>query len=137
VTRRSALLAAFLALAPAALAAQPPPLAGTEWVVAALAGETWPSMSPATILMADDGRAMGSSGCNRWTGSWRAEGAEGALAFGPVAITRRVCVPRLMAAERRFLAALAATAAATVAPDGTLTLSDAAGAPLLVAQPRA
>lgn len=72
-----------------------------------------------------DGRVSGQTGCNRISGSWFQQG--GVVRFGPLAATRMMCAPALMAMEAKLLATLAAAtvvrfdasgAATLVAPDG-------------------
>jgi len=59
-------------------------------------------------LTFDGERISGSSGCNRYSGAVAAGDAPGALSVGPaIAATRMACPEPLMAAEQRFLQALA------------------------------
>ena len=51
-----------------------------------------------------DGQVSGSSGCNRFHGSFTAQG--NALAIPPLATTRMACEEGLMAQEQEFLRAL-------------------------------
>lgn len=86
-------------------------LAGTTWnvtgyndgrqaVVSVLAG------TQLTVAFAADGRASGSAGCNRFTGTYSASGD--ALKFGPAATTRKMCAEPdgIMIQEQQFLRAL-------------------------------
>ncbi len=59
------------------------------------------------VLHTDDQRVMGSTGCNRMTGSYRLEGD--ALSFDQLASTRRACADG-MQTEQAFLDALGRTA---------------------------
>jgi heat shock protein HslJ len=122
--RRPALLACLLLAAPAARAVDMPGPAGS-WVAEAIGGETLPSSPRPDITFADDSRAHGNSGCNRYTGGFIRDGAS--LRFGPVAGTRMACEPPAMAVEQRFHQALEVVRAWRM--DGaTLLLTDAAGA---------
>jgi heat shock protein HslJ len=64
----------------------------------------------------------GSSGCNRFSGRWRQNGAT--IALGPLAGTRMACAPALMELETKFLATLGAV---------TMVSYDATGAAFLKA----
>ena len=97
-----------------------PPLAGSEWGVA---GQDTPF-----IRFEAEGRVAGRAGCNRFFGSYEADG--GRLKIGPLGTTRMACIPDRMATEKRFLEMLEKTAA--FERDGTkLIISDADGEQLL------
>ena len=64
----------------------------------------------------------GRSGCNRYRGGWKQEGAT--VKIGPLAGTLMACAPALMALERKFLDTLEAV---------TVVNIDATGAALLKA----
>ena len=51
-----------------------------------------------------NGQVTGTSGCNRYFGSYERKGKR--FSIGPLAGSRRACVPALMNQEQRFLAAL-------------------------------
>ncbi len=61
------------------------------------------------------GIISGRSGCNRYSGAWRQDGAK--VTLGPVTSTMMACAPALMEMERKFLGALEAVR--TVTYDGT------------------
>ena len=78
-------------------------------------GETWQvedverrgivDSSMITIKFDEEiGQVNGTSGCNRYFGSYERKGKR--FSFGPLAGSRRACVPALMNQEQRFLAAL-------------------------------
>lgn len=118
---RAILLSAVLL---AACANQPPSphgdLANSEWV---LANETG-AASPPTLAFEDE-RASGFAGCNRWFATPTRNGE--ALSFAGIGLTRMMCSPQAMEAERDFVAALEGTASARIEGD-QLLLSDASGA---------
>lgn len=123
------LTGALLALAATPVAAQSPSaatdgLAGTSWAVTAVAGT--PS-SGATLVFTDH-LAGGLAGCNNYRGEYQA--ADGSLTLGPLATTLRMCDEAVMAFEQGYLAALG-TVVGYALGDGTLTLTDAAGAEAL------
>ena len=71
-----------------------------------------------------EGRVAGTTGCNRFSGSYRVEGPS--LSLGALAMTRMACVPPRDAVERAITAALESTAGYAVI--GTaLELTDAEG----------
>lgn len=89
-----------------------PPLEGTVWVLATLAGEPAPAGAggkTVDIQFSDDEkRAAGFSGCNRYTGSYALEGLSqhgSPLQLGPMAGTRMAC-PDGAELERDYLQAL-------------------------------
>jgi heat shock protein HslJ len=121
----------------ATLAAASAGLAGTEWkavnynngnqaVVGLITG------SEITLNFGADGQVSGSAGCNRYTGSYQAEGET--LKVGRLATTMMMCVAPegVMEQEAKYLAAL--QNAATYSIEGsTLTIRDAGGAMQVVA----
>lgn len=118
-------------LAESSLPAAPQPaLPGSAWRLpgGSEAGEAW-------IAFSEGGEVTGFSGCNRFGG--RVETGAAAIAFSPLHITRMACAGEGRAGrETRFLAALGKAARYTIAGD-TLTLRDAADAPLLTLERRA
>lgn len=75
-------------------------------------------------LVFSEGRVSGSTGCNRYTGTYQQDGKS--LKFSPMAVTKMACPPPLDALERAFLQAMAATTA--MRKSGiTLELLDAGG----------
>jgi putative lipoprotein len=79
-----------------------------------------------TAVFGADGTVSGSSGCNRYHGSYTL-GGESGIAIGPLASTKMACAEaELMTQEQQFLAALAASVTYERAPQG-LTLMDATG----------
>jgi putative lipoprotein len=75
-----------------------PALEGTTWILATLAGESAPAGAggkPVDLqISADEGRAAGFSGCNRYTGSYVREGVTehgSPLRLGPMAGTLMAC----------------------------------------------
>ncbi|WP_419724041.1 META domain-containing protein [Streptomyces pratensis] len=109
-------------------------LTGTRWEVnTLLSGETATSV-PADLpqertphlTFRENGTVEGHFGCNTFRGKAAVE--EGAITFGPLAGTRRMCPEAEMATERAVLAALDGRAAYTIEGDRlTLTASDGRG----------
>jgi len=92
-------------------------LAGTEWVLADLAGTPALPGGKATLSFAEGGRVAGNASCNRFTGSVTISGD--ALKMGPLATTRMACMdPEVSKQEDTYLKALdAATRYAYQEPD--------------------
>jgi heat shock protein HslJ len=95
-------------------------LAGTEWT---LLNETRSSTAPSLVFGED--RASGYAGCNRWFAS--VGRTDQALEFGDVGLTRMMCSPPSMEAERAFVGALNDTMGFRI-ENGELVLYDIAGA---------
>lgn len=76
---------------------------GPTWTLVAL-GDDAPD-AEATLTFGDDGRVFGTTGCNRYFGSY-ALADDGALTLTGVGSTRMACPPAEMAQEAEFLAAL-------------------------------
>ena len=71
-------------------------LAGTEWGFPEEVGKTAPF-----VQFRPDGKVGGSTGCNRFTGTYSQDGS--ALTIGTLAMTRRACLPEVMRRKERFL----------------------------------
>jgi heat shock protein HslJ len=104
-------------------------LTGTAWKAQAITirggFSTLINGTEITIQFGTDGKVSGSSGCNRFTGSY--EATDDQLTFGPLATTRMACAQDIMDQEQGFLNALAATTTYRIVGT-TLTLYDATGA---------
>lgn len=97
-----------------------------------LAGASWQLLSPASELGSapymsfhSDERVSGFAGCNYFNGRYQITG-EG-IEFGPMAVTKRMCVPDLMRDEDNFLRHLQGTTNVKVFSDDTLQLQQANG----------
>lgn len=97
-----------------------------DWVIRAIDGRPLDG-PPATIAFAD-GRISGSTGCNRFSGSYTVAGDR--LVIAPPATTRMACPPPLMARETALLAALTGSLEVRAGGGTELTLVAAAGAAL-------
>lgn len=101
-----------------ASAAEPAkPLTGTEWKLAEIDGKTVTVTeglrTPTLQLESTTKRASGTSGINRFFGSYDSSGA--ALKFGPLAGTKMGGPPAAMAAESAFLKAMASVTSFNIA----------------------
>jgi heat shock protein HslJ len=124
--------------APAAPGASVPILAGTSWNLVSYAGAdgtqtpavSEPSVGTVTFLVG--GELFGSTGCNRFTGTYEQSGADLSITTG--AMTEMACPGPAGEQETAVIAALARVAAAAVASD-RLVLKDSQGAELLTYAP--
>ena len=98
-----------------------PAFEGVPWTLTS-GGEHAPSATFA------DGTVAGSSGCNRYTATYKLDGET--LEIGTVATTKMACPPPADGVERAYLAALERVAGWRV-DDGELVLADAQGDELL------
>jgi heat shock protein HslJ len=129
VTLSTLVLAAGFACATSVNPSSAAPFENTYWRLAELSGRPAPGAGGAREAHLqfgqDSARVVGSTGCNRLTGSFTRDGAT--LRFGPAVTTRMACLdPQLNEQERAFLAALEATERHEIAGD-TLTLIGRAG----------
>jgi len=112
----------------------PPRLEGVQWEVTGYNNGRQAVVSPMVgtrlTLMFQDGQVSGGSGCNRFHGSFTAEG--NALTIRPLATTRKVCEDAILAQEREFLSALE-TATAWEIVRGVLDVHRADGERVLTA----
>jgi heat shock protein HslJ len=112
-------------------------LQGVRWVLVSYvnaAGETVTALvdSEVTAEFGPDGQVAGSGGCNRYFASYTVDG--GNLAIGQAGSTMMACEPvEIMEQEAQFLAALGSAATWQVEGD-VLTISNAAGAPIIAMQ---
>ena len=106
-------------------------LEGTSWTVTHISGEPVIDGSEPTISF-DDGRAAGTTGCNRWFAGYQID--DGSFSMGPAGSTMMMCQdPGIMAQEQAFLRSLDLIATVDVDSD-LLTLKDSQGSCLLDAQ---
>jgi putative lipoprotein len=105
-------------------AAQPAAITGVEWQVEHIEGVDNLGGARPTLTIGADGRAGGSTGCNRFFAKATIDGE--ALAFSEAGTTFMACDEAVMRVERAFLDALSAVAAYRL-EDGALVLVDGDG----------
>lgn len=105
----------------------PPSLDGTSWTLVEGTEITIPEESEMTIAF-EAGRASGSGGCNRFTGSYEQDGES--ISLGRLASTRMACAEEVTNAERAYHTALESVTSFS-ATGGVLVLSDSSGQALL------
>ena len=110
-----------------ATSAEVPPLEGTAWVLASLAGR--PSLiGQAPTAGFEGGRVQGSDGCNRYSAPFTAQAS--AIKIGPRGpSTQMACAPDVMTQAAAFTSALSSAKTYRVA-EGRLQLLDSDGAVL-------
>jgi heat shock protein HslJ len=108
-------------------------LHGSEWQLLTVGGAPAIAGYEATMMLTQ-GRVTGTTGCNRYTGSYTLP-ARDALEFGPIASTMMACSDPQMEQERAFLKALEGTRY-YARSEGSLTLKGANGEELATFEPR-
>lgn len=105
------ILVALLFLFGESWAAAVPGLFGTYWRAIEIDGSavtvTLPAREPHIVLRGKGNRVQGSTGCNRFSGSFVQK--DDRFSFKPLAVTRMACPPPANALEQSFLGALKAT----------------------------
>lgn len=112
-------------------ASQPTTLTGSSWILneVSVNGEMTAAVDASASINFDaDGKLSGSTGCNRFTGTWSQEGDT--LTVQPGATTQMACAPALQAQENALLAGLPMTNTYTIADNNLTLLSD--GTPVAV-----
>ncbi|CUH54146.1 META domain-containing protein [Shimia marina] len=102
----------------------PSALTTGAWLVVRINGEDVAGDRLPQMEFGEDGRVSGTSGCNRFNGSYTAKGS--ALEFGPLASTRMACPGALGAQEMTFFQALE-TVVGHAVQDGHTVFVDAEG----------
>lgn len=98
-----------------------PPLAGTSWQVEAMGGTAIVAGSEPQISFTQDGQINGTTGCNRFFGSYTQEG--NALAFSGVGMTKMACMEEgIMGQEIAFGAILSGETQAKIDGFGNLVI---------------
>jgi heat shock protein HslJ len=105
-------------------------LTGTIWNLSSFFGKELVPGSGITVEFTSDGKIGGSSGCNRYVGTYKADG-NSLLISSPLASTMMACSQEIMAQETAYLQALGEVRSFTVARD-QLTLEAAGGKGLMV-----
>ncbi len=118
-------------------AAAPPELAGTAWNLtsyAGAAGAQTPAVAQAVapLAFAEDGTIAGSTGCNRFTGTFTQDGSDVRIMVGPM--TQMACIGPVGGQEAAVIPALDQVATAATA-GANLELSDSEGNLVLVYTP--
>lgn len=77
-------------------------LTGDRWQLVQMEGRAFAAENDAyTLTFAEDKKVTGKGDCNRLTGTFENDGANGKLTFGPMAATRMMCPDQ--ASENQFL----------------------------------
>jgi len=102
-------------------------LTGTSWQVEDIDGGGVVDASNVTLLFPEDGKVVGTSGCNRYFGSVVIAGST--ISFGDAGTTMMACPEALMAQERLFFDALGKVTRGEVDAEARLVLYDETGTP--------
>jgi heat shock protein HslJ len=92
--------------------------------------QTSAAPEPAALVVADDGRFTGSTGCNNLAGTYTVDG--GKLTVSPGPMTKRACVDDGGNAQEQAVLAGLTSAAGFGVDSGRLTITDAGGRTVLV-----
>jgi len=112
-------------------APDPALLSGAEWGVVDINAGGVIGNSRLKLVAGEDGRVSGSTGCNRLSGLYDADG--GTITFTQLATTRRACLDDgLRMQERRYISALGGEMAWTITADGALELTGDKGRRVLL-----
>ncbi|MGB3166322.1 MAG: YbaY family lipoprotein [Alteraurantiacibacter sp.] len=103
---------------------------GRTWQVEDIDGRGIIDRSRVTVQFGSDRRLSGSAGCNTYSGAFDLTGNSLSVST-PLAVTRKMCVPALMAQETRFLETLQQPLTVSTGDDGALLLSGSNGQFLL------
>ncbi len=101
-------------------------LFGATWLAEDIRGRGVIDNAQTTIAFQPDGAVAGSGGCNRFHGKAEIDGPH--LKFGPLAATRKACIPALSDQEQKFFAVLSEVRQFQIKePEGKLILKSGAG----------
>ena len=128
LTLMGAMVALLLLMGGPAKAKPDAALVGTYWRAVEIDGSPVTPQSKKReahlVLMSEGKRVSGSTGCNRFTGTF--EQTATGFRFSKMAATKMACPPPLDAQERAFLQALNVTATVRISGN-TLELMDSSG----------
>lgn len=96
-----------------------------DWSVNSIGGNAIVDRSAPSITFGNDGRVNGATGCNNFMGSYTING--NAISFGPLASTRKACIPALSEQEAAMLAILGSASGWNVDGTGKLTVTGGDG----------
>jgi len=82
-------------------------IGGTEWVLRSWSWNEPAPPEPRVTLRFEDGKLVGTAGCNRYFAPVGAGELPGSMTVGPAGATRMACAAPAMAVESRFLGQLA------------------------------
>ena len=100
-------------------------LAGTNWTIRSIAGESVPEGARAALNFSADGMLTGSAGCNSLSGGYGLSGDR--LTASQLAVTMMACPEPLMSLERKMLEILDGEAAVSINANGLLSVAAASG----------
>ncbi len=107
------------------VAAAQPALNAGEWLVEDINGRGVIDFLQTTLTFDDAGQISGNAGCNRYSGSYELRGNR--LQLGPLAVTRKACLPAVADQEQAFLETFAASLSVEFDETGALILTSEDG----------
>ncbi len=96
-------------------------VAGRDWMIARLNGEPVMTSAPIVLRFDEKGQISGNASCNAYTASGTIEG--GILSIGPIALTRKACMPEVMEQEAFFLDLMENVSQMQIDETGLLTMT--------------
>lgn len=96
-------------------------VAGRDWMIARLNGEPALTSAPIVLRFDENGQISGNASCNAYTASGTIENS--ILSIGPIALTRKACMPEVMAQETFFLDLMENVSQLQIDETGLLTMT--------------
>ncbi|RIJ24515.1 META domain-containing protein [Henriciella barbarensis] len=96
-------------------------VAGRDWMIARLNGEPVLTSAPIVLRFDENGQISGNASCNAYTASGTIENS--ILSIGPIALTRKACMPEVMAQETFFLDLMENVSQIRIDETGLLTMT--------------
>lgn len=116
---------------PAPVTGDPAQLQGEVWIVEDINRGGVIDNSRLTLAFGADGKVSGSDHCNRFNGTYTADGSK--LTLSPLASTRRACTSEALADQaRKYTGGLGGELAWSFTPDGALLLTGADAARIVL-----
>ena len=116
---------------PAPVAGDPAQLQGEVWIAEDINRCGVIDNSRLTLAFGADGKVSGSDHCNRFNGTYTADGSK--LTLSPLASTRRACISEALSDQaRKYTGALGGELAWRFTPDGALLLTGADAARIVL-----
>lgn len=96
-------------------------VAGRDWMIARLNGKPVMTSAPIVLRFDENGQISGNASCNAYTASGTIE--DSILTIGPIALTRKACMPKVMEQEAFFLDLMENVSQMQIDETGLLTMT--------------
>ena len=96
-------------------------VAGRDWMIARLNGEPVMTSAPIILRFDENGQISGNASCNAYTASGTIE--DSILTIGPIALTRKACMPKIIEQEAFFLDLMENVSQMQIDETGLLTMT--------------